>query len=81
MPTFLDVHRGPFVLCLSRPATRPNFWTTEWGVDELSRDVVEETAQELLTTPHSTVDSVHVWSVTEECFIGGYNRRTVWHRQ
>lgn len=43
MPTFMDTHRGPFRLAVTRPAKKTGFYTTEWLAGMTSReDVAEE---------------------------------------
>ena len=71
--SFLNNHRGPFRLVVTRPlAKKPGFFTTEWLKGETSGDEVFSEAQALLADPRDTITHVNVWSVTEESFVGGY---------
>jgi hypothetical protein len=72
---WLSAHRGPFRLCVTRPfATKPGFFRSEWLVGEVHRDDVPDESQALLDDPRDTIISVSVWSVREECFVGGFRR-------
>lgn len=75
---FLENHRGPFRLCLTRdrglkvkPAHR---FTTEWPAGEVSRADCEDEARALLDDPRDSITSVHFWSVKEQQFCGGIHR-------
>ena len=73
MTTFLDNHRGPFRLMLTRPyVTRKGFYRSEWIMGLTERDDVESEALGYLTDPRDTVIGVNVWSASEQQFIGGY---------
>ena len=70
--SFLNNHRGPYRLVLSRPDKRKGFHTTEWLKGETDRDDVFSEAEALLTDPRDTITHVNIWSVTEESFVGSY---------
>jgi len=73
--SFIDRHRGPFRLCLTRPHPRKkDRVTTEWLRGVTSSEDVESEARALLQDPRDTITSVSVWSVREEQFVGGYRR-------
>lgn len=73
MRTFLDNHRGPYLLCVTRPfKTKAGFYRSEWLKGEVSRDDVEAEARSLLADKRDSIISVSLWSVKEECFVGGY---------
>lgn len=73
--SFLDNHRGPFRLVVTRPAKKPGFHSTEWLKGEVDRDDVLSEAQALLTDPRDTITHVGIWSVTESSFAGSYPDR------
>ena len=76
--TFLDNHRGPFQLVLTRPfVTKPGFFRSEWLTGETEREDVEGEARAFLSDPRDTIVRVHVWSIREQQFIGGYRGRDV----
>lgn len=71
MPIFLDNHRGPFRLCVTRPcATKPGFFRSEWLKGSVDRADVEDEARALLQDPRDSIQHVAVWSVTEGQFVG-----------
>ncbi len=74
MERWLAAHRGPFRLCITRPAKKPGPpLTSEWLPGEKSdRDEVEAEARALLADKKDSICSVHVWSVREEQFVGGF---------
>jgi hypothetical protein len=72
--TFLDNHRGPYLLCVTRPGTKPGRVSSEWLKGGLDTADVEAEAQALLADPRDDITQVSVWSVREEQFIGGYRR-------
>ncbi len=73
--SFLDNHRGPFVLMVTRPfATKTGFFRSEWLSGETCKDEVESEALAILADKRDTVTSVSVWSVREECFVGAYQK-------
>ena len=67
---WLNAHRGPFRLCITRPGTKPGFYRCEWLRGEISRGDVEDECAALLTDPRDTIHSIHVWSVSEQTFCG-----------
>ena len=72
---WLDAHRGPFLFCIDRPnEKKPGFHTSEWLAGEVERAEVEEQAQALLTDPRDTIAGVSVWSLKDECFVGGFRK-------
>ena len=72
--TFLDRHRGPYRLVVTRPAKKPGFYQTEWLTGATDRDNVESEARALLADPRDTVTRVDLWSLREDCFVGGYTQ-------
>jgi hypothetical protein len=70
MSTFIDAHRGPFRLVVSRPTTKAGFHRTEWLAGTTDRDDVEAEARALLDDPRDTISHVAIWSETEEAFVG-----------
>jgi hypothetical protein len=73
--TFLDNHHGPFCFCVSRPhKTKKGFFTSEWLMTPTERDDVESEARALLEDTRDTITNVGVWSLRENCFVGGYTR-------
>lgn len=74
--TFLDNHRGPFRLVLTRARVNPKDasvrYPVEWTAGEVAREDVRDEAQALLDDPRDTIVAVHVWSLTEGQFVGGY---------
>ena len=75
-------HRGPFVLCISRPHPKPlkaraGFYTSEWlkGSDEGAE--AQAAAYALLTDPRDTVATVSVWSEREQSFSMNYRRADI----
>lgn len=75
---FLERHRGPFRLHLTRDrglkVMAKNRYTTEWAAGEVAKDDAEKEARSLLDDPRDTITSVHFWSVKEEQFVGGMRR-------
>lgn len=75
--SFLDNHRGPFRLIVTRPfVTKKGFYRSEWLSGSIEREDVESDARALLTDPRDTITSVYVWSEGEDCFIGGYSKES-----
>ena len=71
-------HRGPFRLVATRPhAKRIGRSCTEWLTGEIRHgDDAQDEARTLLADPRDTIACIHVWSITEGCFVGGYHRPT-----
>ena len=74
MTTFVDTHRGPWRLCVTRPTSKVGSFRTEWLKGEVDRDDLFAEAQSLLDDPRDTIVSVNFWSVTEGCFTGGIKK-------
>ena len=75
MMGFLERHRGPFRLCLTRPnQKKPGFFTTEWLKGESDHADVESEARALLDDPRDTITDIGVWSVRENQFVGTIKR-------
>lgn len=73
--TFLNNHRGPYRFCVCRPmVAKAGFFRSQWLTGVVDRDDVEGEARALLDDPRDTISRVDVWSIREECFIGGYNK-------
>jgi len=76
-------HRGPFLLCLSRPHKTPQkalrgFWTVEWLRTAVTdgQDALEE-ARALLEDPRDNIEAVHIHSETEQQFVGAVRKADV----
>lgn len=73
--SWLDNHRGPYLFCLDRPHPRKRgFATSEWLTGAVDRDDVQSEALALLSDPRDTIAGVSVWSINEQCFVGGYRK-------
>lgn len=75
--TFLDRHRGPFLLSITRQDTgkAPDQQYSSAHLPGLSeREDVEHEAWALIDDPHDTIVHVHVWSEPEQMYIGGYRK-------
>ena len=71
MLDWLNAHRGPFWLCITRPHPgKPGFYRSEWLTSEVPRDDVEDECLALLTDPRDTIRSIQVWSVPEQRYCG-----------
>jgi hypothetical protein len=68
---FLNNHHGPYRLMAQRPAKKVGFYMCEW-LGTSDRDDVESEALALLADPRDTICYVGVWSVSEQCFCGGF---------
>lgn len=75
---FLERHRGPFRLHLTRDrgpkVMAKNRFTSEWAKGEVAKDDAEDEARALLDDPRDNITSVHFWSVKEEQFCGGMKK-------
>lgn len=73
-------HRGPFQLGLTYPppanSRRVSMGVSKWGKDrDLSAEDAHEEARMLVNDPRDDVLRVHVWSNTEQQFIGAVYER------
>jgi hypothetical protein len=78
-PGWLMAHRGPFLLCVTRPhpkATRAakGFSSTEWLKGEVAKDDLMAEAAAILADPRDTVVNVFAWSVKDQQFAGGFRK-------
>ena len=74
---FYTRHRGPYVLQVNRDTpARKMPWHTETLAGEVSGPDVESEARALLADTRDTIQSVHVWSVSEQQHVGTFVRRS-----
>lgn len=71
----IEQHRGPFRMCVSRPASKAGFYKTQWLPGEVTRDDALDEADALLLDPKDTITSISFWSVKEEQFVGHRTKR------
>ena len=74
LATIVSGYRGPFVLHVVRPASKPGFSRCEWRKGESTRDEVADEAALVLDDPRDTVIGVGIWSTREGQFVA-YARR------
>ena len=76
MNTFYLRHKGPYILCVTRPhPTKKGVLTSEWlsgSIDE--GEEVEQEARTLMPDARDTISSVGVWSDSEGQFVTLFNK-------
>lgn len=67
---FYTRHRGPYTLQLNRDTPKQKQpWHTEALEGLLSGEEALELAHSFVNDPRDTIQSVHIWSDTEECHV------------
>lgn len=70
--SWLDRHRGPFRLVVTRPGKKPGHIATEWLKGTVDSDDVVNDATALLADRRDDITHVAVWSVREEQFVHSF---------
>ena len=69
-------HRGPFVLCLTRPhpKKKAGFHTSDWLKGTSDGPTIQDEAFALLTDPRDTITDIAVWSLSEQSHVMVYRK-------
>jgi hypothetical protein len=67
-------YRGPFRLCVTRPASKPGFYRSEWLAGTVATEDLTAEARALLTDPRDRIQHINVWSEREQKFVHTFRR-------